>query len=119
MAWRRCAALKAASLRTRGGAWCVVLSHVQNHVILTMLWSSNSSFCTTRTAFCSPAWSRSVTMPQPLDDSSSCESARMTDLLSLRPVLACGVGGLPLSPLPPVMGSPVVCSGGTAMAAGV
>ena len=78
-----------------------------------MLESSYSSFCTTRTSWCVPVPSRRVTMPQPLELSSSWLSARMMDLLSRRPVLACGVGGGMPEPLLPVLGSPVVARGGT------
>ena len=65
-----------------------------------------------------PLLSRSVTMPQPFEFSWSWLSARMMDLLSRRPVLACGVGGGRPAACAGVLGSPVVAKGGTrAMAA--
>ena len=65
-----------------------------------------------------PLLSRSVTMPQPFEFSWSWLSARMMDLLSRRPVLACGVGGGRPAACAGAMGSPVVAKGGTrAMAA--
>ena len=68
-----------------------------------------------RTSVCIPRPSRSVTVPQLFELSSSWLSARMMALLSRRPVFACGVGGgaRPAS-WAPVLGSPpVVARGGT------
>ena len=70
---------------------------------------------------CIPRPSRSVTMPQLFELSSSWLSARMMALLSRRPVLACGVGGgaRPAS-WAPVLGSPPAdARGGTRAIAAV